>query len=154
MMSAGDVYSCGVRRNGEAYCWGGNGDGMLGDGSTTSRQRPVRIHNTTTATPPFTDWVMVSTGYKHTCGLRTTGQIYCWGEGEEGKIGDGSTTDRTRPRLVSGGYTDWVTVGTGEENSCAMRANGTAWCWGLGDSSQIGDGLSANRNAPTAVVGP
>jgi alpha-tubulin suppressor-like RCC1 family protein len=43
LMAAGGLHSCGVTTTGVAYCWGENGQGQLGDGTQTSRARPVVV---------------------------------------------------------------------------------------------------------------
>src|SRR4051794_29975645 len=60
---------------------------------------------------PATDWVQISAGYDHTCGLRSTGRLYCWGSDSKGQLGDGlPDADQTMPVEVTGGATNWVQV--------------------------------------------
>src|SRR2546428_13988235 len=72
-----------------AYCWGGNGSGKLGDGSTASSTVPVAVTGGLT-------FSAVATGWDHTCGLTVSGAAYCWGRNDDGELGNGSTT----PSLV------------------------------------------------------
>jgi alpha-tubulin suppressor-like RCC1 family protein len=84
-ISAGQWVTCGVTTSGAAYCWGWNGAGQLGNGTTTyTNPAPVPVSGGLTFTT-------VSAGYLHTCGVTTTGAIYCWGDNSEGELGNSST---------------------------------------------------------------
>jgi alpha-tubulin suppressor-like RCC1 family protein/DNA-binding SARP family transcriptional activator len=92
VVSAGGSHTCGVTRASPAYCWGFNGDGELGDGTTIERHTPVRV-----AGSALMGWSQVSAGDKHTCGRRAEGGgnlLYCWGNNELGQLGDGTLSDR------------------------------------------------------------
>ncbi|NBT25752.1 MAG: cell wall anchor protein, partial [Actinobacteria bacterium] len=86
---------------GTAYCWGYNGYGQLGDGtsgngdSSANRLVPVAVSGGRTYTA-------LVAGGKHTCGLATGGTAYCWGWNRYGQLGDGTSgTDRLVPVAVS-----------------------------------------------------
>jgi alpha-tubulin suppressor-like RCC1 family protein len=147
IVSSGDTHTCAIRSNGALYCWGSNGAGQLGDGTNQDRSFPVLVP------VGFTDWVSVSAGYAHTCAVRGTGQIYCWGSNSYGQLGDGTATNRLTPTLVSGGFTDWVAVSAGRYHTCALRSNGQIYCWGANFVGQLGDGTATNRSTPTLVSG-
>jgi alpha-tubulin suppressor-like RCC1 family protein len=148
-VSAGDEHTCGLRANGRIYCWGLNVFGELGDGTYETRLVPTLVAG------GHTDWVSVSAGYDHTCGRRSNGRIYCWGDDDFGQLGDGAgETDRQVPRLVAGGIRNWVSVDTGQGLTCARRANRTAWCWGDDGYGAVGDGPgSTSRFVPRLVAG-
>ena len=124
-VSAGGLHTCGVRTDGTAWCWGHNFNGQLGDGTTTDRTIPIQIGTTS-------DWAMIRAGSTHTCGVRTDGTAWCWGSNWFwGALGDGTTTDRNTPTQV-GTDTRWISITVGVGNTCAIRTDGTAWCWGSG----------------------
>jgi hypothetical protein len=77
------------------YCWGDNGQGQLGDGTTTDRWTPVPVSGISNA-------VELASGHYHTCARLATGDIACWGDNFNGQLGDGSTTDRSTPVMVLG----------------------------------------------------
>lgn len=89
-------YSCGVTTGGEAYCWGDNANGQLGDGTRVSRRAPVRVTGGLT-------FAKVSTGATHTCGVTTSGETYCWGSNNRGELGNGTQSPSLTPALVASG---------------------------------------------------
>ena len=145
-VAAGYVHSLGVRANGTAWAWGGNTQGRLGDGTTTSKSSPVSVVG------GFTDWILVA-GASHSLGIRANGSAWGWGFNQYGRLGDGTTTDRSSPVSVVGGFTDWVQVAAGFGHSIGLRANGSAWAWGANGSGQIGDGTTTSKSSPVSVVG-
>ncbi|MFL5386251.1 MAG: RCC1 domain-containing protein [Longimicrobiaceae bacterium] len=140
-------HSCGLTSGGQAYCWGLNSNGQLGDNSTTTRKTPVAVSQGGGLT--FAD---LATGGSHTCGLNSSGQAYCWGSNSNGQLGIGSTTASLTPVAVSQpvGVT-FADVGAGAVHSCALDGVGQAWCWGRNNFNQMGDGTSTQRTTPVAV---
>jgi alpha-tubulin suppressor-like RCC1 family protein len=141
-VGSGD-HSCGVTQSGAGYCWGRNGDGQLGDGSTTNGLTPVPVAGVLT-------FAVMTPGWRHTCGLTTGGAAYCWGQNNYGEIGDGSTSGRTTPVPVAGGLT-FASVTAGAGHTCGLATGSVAYCWGLG--GQLGDGTTTNRSVPVKVAG-
>ncbi len=144
-VSAGSEHSCGATAAGEAYCWGRNTLGQLGDGTTDDHSNPVSVAGTLTFTS-------VSAGADHTCGLTTAGEAYCWGGNLAGKLGDGSETDRITPVLVDGALT-FTSVSAGSTHTCGVTDAGDAYCWGANNAGQLGDGTTDARLSPVLVTG-
>ena len=88
-------HTCGVTTSGDAYCWGKNSFGQLGDGTTTDRLTPTPVIGGLT-------FPAISAGGNHTCGVTPSGDAYCWGDNTSGQLGDGTTTDSSVPVPVSG----------------------------------------------------
>jgi hypothetical protein len=86
---------CAVLKSGAIVCWGSNGRGQLGNGSTVGSATPVRVKGVANA-------IAVSAGDYHTCALLSGGTVKCWGAGYYGQLGDGSTMDSMTPVPVSG----------------------------------------------------
>src|SRR5439155_285909 len=135
---------CGVTTSGAAYCWGHNGNGQLGDGTTTDRLVPTPVAGGVT-------FAALSAGGQHTCGVTPSGAAYCWGFNGAGGLGDGTTTQRLVPTLVAGGVT-FAALSAGEAHTCGVTTSGVVYCWGLNGNGQVGDGTTTNRLVPTAVA--
>jgi alpha-tubulin suppressor-like RCC1 family protein len=147
-VSVGDSFACAVRRDHRLFCWGFNATGQLGADVDLFTTRPVEVAGRRT------DWASVSAGGIHTCGLRTSGRLFCWGYGDTGQLGDGRSLGSPTPVQVLGGRTDWDRVTVGGQFSCARRRSGRLFCWGGDGEGELGDGLpAAMRNRPTEVAG-
>jgi adhesin/invasin len=124
---------------------------------------PTVTTNTVTATvsgfPPVNFDVQpsfvaaqVAAGAEHSCAITVDGLAYCWGDNTTSELGDGTTTQRTRPRRTSGSAT-FQTVAAGRGYSCGLTASGAAWCWGANTKGQLGVGNTSTQNVPAAVQG-
>ena len=143
-VSAGNVHTCGVTTRGEAYCWGYNVWGQLGDGTTIQRSVPVRVAGRLRFTG-------VDAGSYFSCGVASGGQAYCWGENVDGELGDGTTVARTSPTLVAQPVA-FATMRAGWYHVCALNADTGAYCWGYNGHGQLGEGSTNPRYAPAVVV--
>ena len=142
----GHYHTCGLVSGGTAYCWGYNGLGLLGDGTTQDRSAPVAVSGGLTFTS------LVVSAAPHTCGLATDGRAYCWGFNQYGQLGDGTTINRSAPVAVSGGRT-FISLAAGAEHTCGLLAGGAAYCWGENVAGQLGDGTNERHSLPVAVSG-
>lgn len=96
-------------------------------------------------------WATVSAGIAHTCATRTNGTLWCWGGNSAGEIGNGKPgEDQLVPARV-GAFSNWATVTAGWGTTCAIRATGTLWCWGLNDYGQLGNGTRVDAATPVRV---
>ena len=94
-VSAGISHSCALTTAGGVKCWGYNFYGQLGDGSTAQRLTPIDVSGLTSGV------AAIAAGGYHTCALTTACGVKCWGRNTEGQLGDGSTTQRLTPVIVS-----------------------------------------------------
>lgn len=108
---------------GQLSCWG---SGILGDGL------PARTGGPTVLTQPFEQVSIGGFG----CGV-SGGEIYCWGPGEKGQIGDGALVDRLVPTKVKGIATA-VQVSVTDTAACAVTKEGAVYCWGENTSGRLG----------------
>ena len=146
-VTAGQDYTCAEKTGGTVWCWGVNSSGQLGDGTTTDSPVPVQVSG------HAADWATVTAGGDHTCAEKTGGTVWCWGDNGNGELGDGTTTNSPVPVQVSGHATDWATVTAGQGYTCAEKAGGTVWCWGVNSSGQLGDGTTTDSPVPVQVSG-
>jgi alpha-tubulin suppressor-like RCC1 family protein len=145
--SAGNAHSLGVRQDGSLWAWGCNGNGQLGDGTTTSSRSPVSVVG------GFTDWCAASAGGAHSLGIRQDGSLWSWGLNTNGRLGDGTITSRLSPVSVVGGFADWCAASAGESHSLGVRSNGSLWSWGNNTNGRLGDGTTTSSRSPVSVVG-
>jgi alpha-tubulin suppressor-like RCC1 family protein len=100
-LAAGGFHTCTRTTDGRVWCWGANGTGQVGDGTTTSvRWTPVRVMEPPGGFPARV--VSVSAGLHHTCALLADQSVYCWGWNNRGQLGDGTTVNRNVPTRVIG----------------------------------------------------
>jgi len=145
-VATGKRHTCGVTEAGEAYCWGRNELGQLGDGTTSIRLTPIPVATSL-------QFASVITGYYHTCGHTDTGEIYCWGENGRGQLGDGTTTNRQSPTPVATSLR-FGSVAGNLFHSCALTSEGMAYCWGWNRNGELGDGTTTSRPMPVQVIDP
>ena len=103
--------------------------------------------------PPLTGAVSLAVGSEHACAVLSGGSIACWGDGQEGQLGDGSRTlAASRPVRVAG-ISDATSVAAGFSHTCALLTSGTVECWGGNESGQLGDGSATDSTTPVPVEG-
>ncbi|MBC7690966.1 MAG: choice-of-anchor D domain-containing protein, partial [Methylotenera sp.] len=144
-VAAGSRHSCAVLTGGAVSCWGFNGSGQLGNGTTTQK-------SFATAVPGLSSMTQVTAGQDHTCAL-SNGTVQCWGQYGAGKLGDGvSSTNQSSPVVVTGISTA-STLNAGANHTCALLSNGRVECWGEnGFYGQLGNGtLLGNKSVITAI---
>jgi alpha-tubulin suppressor-like RCC1 family protein len=156
-ITAGNSHTCALDSSGTAYCWGANGNGQLGNNTTTKSLVPVAVN--TSGVLSGTILTQVTGGYSHTCALDSTGAAYCWGANGNGQLGNSSTTQSLVPVAVT---TSGVLSGktltqiSADENgmyTCALDTAGAAYCWGAASFGQLGNGgVSSTPGVPVAVV--
>ena len=129
-------------------CWGTNGAGQFGNGSTAGRR--LLPANTSTAV-----WQQISLSDTTACGIqRLLLKLYCWGTDRErfGSLGDGLATSQYVPQEVFGGG-QWQSVFAASGWGCGIRADGGLYCWGNNRWGSLGDGTFVGRATPAPVAG-
>ncbi len=139
---------CALRDTGVLRCWGENTHGAIGDRTTAHRNVPTPVDD-----DRVTDWKAVEVGWDHTCAIRSTGELQCWGRNEHGQlVSDLSRPMRPLPTAVEGGDAPWAALGLGRRHTCAIDTSGELWCAGYAASGALGFG-EGSRRTPTVVGG-
>jgi alpha-tubulin suppressor-like RCC1 family protein len=146
-VAAGNAHSCALTSGGGVKCWGLNHRGQVGDGTTSNRYAPVDVVGLSSGI------TAIAAGDAHSCALMGSGGVRCWGDNNDGQLGDGTTIDRLIPVEVVGLSGRVTAIATGAGHSCALISNGGVECWGLNENGQLGDGSTSNRARPVDVVG-
>ena len=149
-VSFGEEFACAVTTSGAGKCWGINGAGQLGTGSTDDEYQARDI-----ATKERLVDVATGMGGLFACGVTAAGGVLCWGKNDLGQLGDGTTTDSLVPVAVKGLDSAAVSITCGLAYACARLADGGVACWGADDKAQLGTGAAgaASSNAPRRVAG-
>jgi len=146
-----------VTTTGAVYCWGYNGNGQLGNNSTTNSNVPVQVEGVG-GTGLLSAITSIAAGWQHTCALTTTGAVYCWGDNYFGQLGNNSTTNSNVPVQVegvggSGLLSGIASIAAGPEHTCAVTTTGAVYCWGYNGYGQLGNNSTTNSNVPVQVEG-
>ena len=152
-VSLGTYHACAVTSIGEAVCWGYNGAGQLGDGTTISQSIPVTVKDET-GTGFLTGVSQVAAGRLHSCALLSNGEARCWGKG--GFLGNGSTATSKIPVVVSdpsgsGALSNGLEIVVSYDHALFLIDNGEVVSWGSNVNGQLGDGSTSIRLAPVFV---
>lgn len=146
-VKAGGQHNCALTASGQAWCWGGNGSGELGDtvaGGCTTRgalcsELPQRVNT-------GARFARLALGVEHSCALTATGEAWCWGSNGFSQLGRGPTPDQGLPAEVSGGLRFRTLVASGVA-TCGIALDDTAWCWGRTSYA----GVSFEEAVPTRL---
>ncbi len=126
-VTVGYNHSCAILADQSLWCWGGNSYSELArpgqPGAFDPNPAPVNDAH---------DWIALTAGQYHTCGLRAPGTLWCWGLTVGGRAGFGATPPADWLAVPSqvGSESDWVGVDLGQQDGCGVHADGTLDCWG------------------------
>ncbi|WLT11045.1 RCC1 domain-containing protein [Bifidobacterium asteroides] len=150
-------YSLAVGSDGNAYAWGNNKFGQLGNGTTTQQNTPVPVPKPAGAPADFT-YVQAYAGGYHSLAIGSDGYVYAWGLNDHGQLGNNTKSNSSTPVRVHGpGNTGEglkaIQVAAGAWNSMALAADGTVYTWGS-ISKGWGYDCSSPQTVPATVKDP
>jgi alpha-tubulin suppressor-like RCC1 family protein len=145
LLSRGLDHACGLRNNGEAWCFGANNAGQLGCCGDDRVNRTEAVREQTNGS-----WSALGAGRRATCAIATDGHLACWGELDMIAAGPDATDTDTAKRV---GTAQWQSISVGADDACGVQTDGTLACWGTGDASTRGDGRGGHE-VPARVAPP
>ena len=157
-ISVGYRHTCALTVDGNVKCWGEGASGKLGNGDITNQLAPVDV--LTSSSTPLGGIAAISPGYHHTCALTTDGNVKCWGQGSNGKLGNNGTRKSNSPVDVHTSSSDDTPLGgiaaihSGFYHTCALTTDGNVKCWGQGASGKLGNGNIGNKSTPVDILLP
>lgn len=155
----GNGHACGIVVSGQAFCWGKNESGQLGDGTTVAKG-PTLVGGGLlfeTLAPGggtvFVNGSPLPTGGNFTCGMTLGGKAHCWGGNAAGQLGTSiQSVSVLTPQPVADGIT-FTGLRSGWLHTCGIAVGGAALCWGDNSRGQYGDGSRVSARKPSPVFG-
>jgi alpha-tubulin suppressor-like RCC1 family protein len=157
-IAAGLSHSLALQADGTAWAWGFNQFGQLGNNDVTptpaDHPAPVLVFNSGSA-----PYISIAAGDSFSVARKADGSLWSWGKNTAGQLGIGSTDAEPAPAHAtplreSTSANDWTVAGVGGQHSIALKAGGLLNGWGDNTFGQLGDGSTATKNNPTALLEP
>jgi alpha-tubulin suppressor-like RCC1 family protein len=146
-IAAGGNHSLALKSDGTVLAWGLDLSGQLGDG-------PLDVgKNTPVAVLDATNVIAIAAGGNHSLALKSDGTLLAWGQDDVGQLGnDSALANQAAPVLVAGA-TSIVAIAAGDNQSLALKSDGTILSWGSDTSGELGNDIeSLNQSTPVAVT--
>jgi uncharacterized repeat protein (TIGR02543 family) len=155
-LSLGTNYSSALSSNGRVFMWGKNDEGQLGDGTNTNRNVPSEI---TSLFPLISGDKITSLSLAESTSsaLSSSGRVFTWGYNRDGRLGDGTNTNRNVPTEITSAFSlvgsDKInSLSLGSNSSSALSSSGRVFTWGNNGQYELGDGTNTSRNVPTEIT--
>ena len=150
-ITAGQDHACALARDNAVWCWGSHAEAQLGStASTAPGLEPSKSLFTPVNVPGVSDGervTAVTAGKNHTCVLRESGAVGCWGANGRGQLGSVTALPRSERVVFVRGLEGRVTeLSAGDDRTCARTAEGDIYCWGASDSG------AADLTAPKLIA--
>ena len=145
-VSCGDYFTVAIKTDGTLWGWGFNGNGQLGDSTTTNYSSPVQTITVTS------DWKLANAGTSHTGAIKTDGTLWLWGANASGQLGTNNLTGTSSPIQTITYANNWKDVRCGNALTVALKTDGTLWNWGSNNLGQLGDSTTAAKSSPIQTI--
>ena len=155
-VTVGSAFACALTTDSTLACWGARNFGKIGDDEPASGTQgpPAQV-----ALPPLAQNESVravEAGTNHACALTSLHEVYCWGQGTSGELGNGASVSSSTPVRVqkpAGLQGKAITkLRLSPSSSSVVTADGDVWSWGMGRNYTLGNGLNADSSVPVAIV--
>ena len=148
MIDCGDDHCCALTTGADAYCWGRDNEGQIGNGGTGGNQdSPVLVNG-------GLKFKWLRTGWNTSFGITTSGVAYSWGGDYAGRLGNGASGNSDAPSLITGNH-DFQSIDGGNDHTCGITQSGTGFCWGSDNNGRLGNGgVGGDKADPDAVDSP
>jgi len=153
-LATGYSHNCAIQKNQTISCWGSNQYGQLGSEQYDFYEYNSPLYDVDL--PQGTVPISVTAGEYFTCAILSgsSTDVYCWGRGEYGRLGNGDDSDSSIPEdkveLPGGAYP--VDVSSGFQHSCLVSQDGDVYCWGSNSHGQLGNGTSGGYSSTAGIV--
>lgn len=148
-ISVGGRHACGIHTNGNVYCWGASLEN--GQNETASTPTPIDTSGVLSGKTAKA----ISSDYSYTCIIASDDKVYCWGSNTFGQLGNNSKTDSRVPVAVdtSGALNNKTikSITADVYHACAIDSDNKAYCWGMNDHGELGNGSTASSSVPVAI---
>jgi alpha-tubulin suppressor-like RCC1 family protein len=154
----GGGFNCILTNSNDAFCWGNNTGGELGnnDNSISLTPEPVAIDQSSLMPDEY--FVDLGTGYRHSCGLTNKSKVYCWGDNEHGQIGQSAfSSDFFTPTEIDFSFLDAndnpAKLFSGYYSNCVITKLNKTFCWGSNVNGEMGIGVVGGKyDTPTLLT--
>jgi alpha-tubulin suppressor-like RCC1 family protein len=145
-VAAGAAHSCAILSGGTVQCWGLNTSGQLGDGTTGGSTTPVAVVGLSNVT-------QIVARDRRTYALLADGTVRSWGDGCDGRLGVPVTYCGAHDTPLTINISGVRALTAGYDATCALKTDGSVWCWGPNWYGQLGNATYSSQDRPVQVTG-
>jgi alpha-tubulin suppressor-like RCC1 family protein len=159
----GMAHTVALASDGTVWAYGYNYYGELGNGQSGTNQTGALVPNHVLGVGGsglLSGISSISAGGNDSIAVASNGFVYDWGLNANGQLGNGTTTDSSKPIQVlapsgqSGYLSGVIAVSQGNNVSYALKSDGTVWAWGAGSYGALGNGNTTDSSLPVQVLAP